>query len=112
MTTRAARHLAPVASTPTTPDLVVQLTTTQLRAIVREEVDAALGQHVPPAPPDPATDWIDAEAAARILGCSRDYVRRVTGLPKHGSRTRPRYRRSEVEAFVAALKGAPLKGGA
>lgn len=77
-----------------------------LRALIRDEVGKALASHAPASPS--ACDWIDATEAARILGCARDYVRRVRGLPRHGSRRAPRYARTEVEAFVRARNGRPL----
>lgn len=50
----------------------------------------------------PACDWIDADEAAQLVGVSRDYLRRLRDLPRHGSGRAPRYRRSEVDAYIAS----------
>lgn len=107
----ARRHLEPVraaASTPAAPSMVVQLTTAELRAVVADEVRRALAERDVTPANDPATDWIDGDEAARIVGVSRDYLRRVRGLERYGSRRSPRYSRREVEAFVRSRAGRPL----
>ncbi|WP_236516833.1 helix-turn-helix domain-containing protein [Sandaracinus amylolyticus] len=56
-------------------------------------------------------DWIDGDEAARMLGVSRDYLRRVQGLPRYGSSRARRYRRSEVDAYLRDRAGAPFSRG-
>lgn len=105
------RHLAPVLppSAPPPASTLVVMTEADLRRIVADELRRALADHTP-APAAAPVDWIDAGEVATILGVSRDYVRRVEGLRRYGSPRRPRYRRSEVEAFLRDRAGAPLRG--
>ena len=51
----------------------------------------------------PTSEWLDATEAAKLIGVSRDYLRRLD-VPVHGSRRKPRYLRSEVEAFIATRR--------
>lgn len=82
----------------TAPLVVIDVDT--LRAVVREavraELDAARAQ-----PALTACDWIGADDVAALVGVSRAYVRRLD-VPRYGSRRTPRFRRSEVEAWIAA----------
>lgn len=48
----------------------------------------------------PSCDWLDRDAVARLVGCAPDYVRRLDGLPRHGSKRLPRWKRSDVEAWL------------
>lgn len=49
------------------------------------------------------SDWLNATEAAALIGVSRDYLRKLA-VPVHGSRRKPRYRRDEVEAFMATRR--------
>lgn len=112
MRSGSGRHLEPVRAIPASPPaLVVQLSTDELREIIAAEVRRALAERDASTTSSPVVDWIGAEETASMIGCSRDYLRRVEGLPRYGSRSSPRYLRSEVEAFLRGREGRPLRGG-
>jgi excisionase family DNA binding protein len=78
------------------------IVTTQgaLRALVREEIDAALLR----AKGSEAADWLDAQGVAKLLGIHARSVQKLasrSGLPAHrfGAKLL-RYRRSEVERWA------------
>lgn len=108
MSTRV-RHLAPVPASIEAPSttITIAITPEQLAALIADAVHRALDARAAERP----SDWCDADEAARTLGCSRDYLRRVQGLPRHGSPRAPRYRRSELDAFLRERAGAPLNSG-
>jgi hypothetical protein len=104
------RHLAtvaPLAPTSSPPTFVI-VAPADLERMIRDAVLRALADRDVKPANDPAVDWIDADEAARLLGCCRGYLRRVRGLPRHGSPRSPRYRRSEIEAFLRDRAGRPL----
>lgn len=106
------RHLAPVPAPaqPATPaPLLVTMTESDLRRVIADEVRRALEERA--SEPHVDVDWIDGDEAARMLGVSRDYLRRVRGLPRYGSPRTPRYRRSEVDAFLRERAGVPFGRG-
>lgn len=86
---------------PATPGVIV-ITHDELARLVREAVRAELAAR--PAETTRLSDWIDADEAARLLGVSRDYLRKVKALRRYGSPRTPRFRRDEVEALLAANK--------
>lgn len=105
------RHLAPVgAPTPSAAGpapMLVTMTEADLRRVVADEVRRVLEERSANAA-RPDVDWIDGDEAAQMLGVSRDYLRRVRGLPRYGSPRTPRYRRSEVDAFLRERAGVPF----
>lgn len=82
--------------------MVVQLSTEELAALVRAEVAAALEAHAAANVANgPPSDWIDQDEAARILGVSREYVRRIPGLPMSRVGRRLRFQRSALDQWLA-----------
>lgn len=90
------------------PRMIVQITTDELAALVREAVDAALAaRHA--ANERPAAEWLDARAVAALLDVHVRSVQKMVrdqGLPAH--RLGPkllRYRRDEVERWIRERRG-------
>ncbi len=70
------------------------------REMLRAEIRAAVAEAVARLSHDAPCEWLDARAAAAIAGCHpRTLARR--GCPSHGSGRLLRYRRAEVEAWLA-----------
>jgi len=89
--------------------MLVTMTETDLRRVIADEVRRALETrgNEPAAPP---VDWIGVDETAALLGVTRDYIRRIRGLPRYGSPRSPRFLRTEVEAFLRDRAGRPLRG--
>jgi excisionase family DNA binding protein len=65
-----------------------------IRAIVREEVAAALATE------NGRSEWLDSKAAAEYLGISVGHLHNLKGrVPSHKVGGRRRYRRSELDAY-------------
>lgn len=100
MTRARATHLAAVRDAPAVPDMIVQLTTAQLSAIVEHAVRAALSS----ADREPA-EWLDASAVAEIVNVHPRTVSKLVkreGLPAHRVTEKLlRYQRAEVLAWLA-----------
>lgn len=83
---------------------VIVTTREELAAIVRAEVRAVLEERDREASP-PVSDWITAEEAAAMIGYCVEYVRRRKDIPSHSigpaGKGRRRYRRSEIDAWLA-----------
>ena len=79
---------------------LVTLPAAELRELVRVTVREAVREALADGAAAGPSEWIGADEAAQLVGVSRGYLRRLQGLPVHGSRRAPRYRRDEVEAFV------------
>ncbi len=93
--------------------IVVTLSPDELRAVVREELRAALAEHVP-APA--AAALVDRHELARMLDVSAATVTRMTaeGMPHVFAGASPRYSLDEVRAWLDArgrrgTKAAPPK---
>lgn len=86
--------------------LVVQLTAMELRALVRDEVSAALAQVRPVTEPTPV---LDSEGAARFLHLPVDTLRkrvRAGEIPSFKIGNLLRFRVAELEAWIDSRKGA------
>jgi transposase-like protein len=100
---------APASETAATNNdkMVVQLTTAELRALIRAEVERGLRENSPP----PPSRWIDVSAAAKQFGCTTQTIRNwiALGAPARqiGASAHPVYRieLAEFEAWVRDQKG-------
>lgn len=79
---------------------VIVVSPEELARIVREAVRAELEARSTAAN-EPACEWIGDDDAARILGVKRDTLRKIRGLPVHRVGRRRRYRRAELDAWIA-----------
>ncbi len=97
----SAPAVAPAAGNLAVNVVVVGLD--ELRTLIRTEIEAAVR-----AASAPASDWLDADQVAELLGYRRKYVPELVrrhGLPAHqpgGRGGRLMFRRAEVEAWAAA----------
>ncbi len=85
---------------------VILTTPEELRALIRSAVEEAIEERDrsknPRSSGAAATDWIKAEDAATILGVTRGYLRHMKNVPSHGKGRQRRWKRSELEAHMAA----------
>lgn len=84
---------------------VIVTTPEELARLIRAAVDQAIEERerARAARPTPATtDWIKADEAATILGVTQRWLRKMPGVPVHGSGRQRRYKRSELEAYLEA----------
>lgn len=102
-------HLAPVPNlpSPTVPGalsttITIAITPAELARLIDDAVRRALDAHRA----EPVSEWCDADEAARTIGVSRDYLRRVQGLRRYGSPRAPRYLRTEIDAYLRDRAGA------
>lgn len=79
---------------------VIVMTPQELRAIVREEVRAAV-EHLEQRTSNAPAEWLDTESAAELLRVHPDTLRRMRDVPCYrvGTRSR-RYRRDELVAYM------------
>lgn len=68
-----------------------------IRAIVREVLTELLAERAATAAP---CEWLSAQQAADLLGCNVRTLARK-GCPRHGSGRLVRYRRDEIEQWLA-----------
>lgn len=85
---------------------IVVASVDELRMIVRDEVQRALAEHNARDANGVACEWIGDVEAAQMLGVTKDYLRKIPTLPVHKVGRKRRYRRSEVDAFIATRAGA------
>lgn len=93
-----------------TTSAFVLTTPAELAALVEGAVKRALEQHAPPAAPPADADWMTLEAAAAMLGYAPGTLRKRRDVPFHrtgaGKSGRRRYRRSELERWIASRPAA------
>jgi hypothetical protein len=80
--------------------VIVNLSTDELRTLVREVVRETLAEH---SPPKSAAPLVDRHELARLLGISTATVARMTaeGMPHVFAGASPRYAVEEVRAWLA-----------
>lgn len=104
---KEAKRGAGAAAAATMPpdDALVLVRVGELRRVLVEDLRRVLAESRPASSAANDTDWISKEEAAKIIGVELSYLRRLKGLPRHGTGRRPRYLRSEVDAFVRSRAG-------
>ncbi len=78
----------------------------ELREIIRDEVQRVLAAHSERLDGRAVSEWIGDLEAAQMLGVTKDYLRKIPALPVHKVGRKRRYRRTEVDAFIATRAGA------
>lgn len=89
----------------TTPEELARL----VRQAVREELEERDRERVAVVEATQASDWIGPAEAATMLGVSRDYMRRVKGVPAHHVGNRIRFSRTELAEWIRSRPPRPSK---